>query len=548
VNATVSWNKQSLTVDINETTTAASLKEILESLTSVPADRQKIMPKTKKMWKGLLPADFAFSSLNLAEIAAANKKGIEFSMMGSVGTLAAPATKTVFIEDMTTEEAAKTGAVLPAGLVNLGNTCYMNSTLQCLRATPNLRDTLSTYTGNDSFTSTLRDTFNMLDHSAAAIPPMHFVMAMRSAYPQFAQQNQGRYSQQDADEFLTSLTTKLSTNLKDVRSAYKNEAITDEAIGGAGNAFDSLFGLKMEETLTCSDAGDAEPPKVSYDLERKVVCNIQGGHGSTINVGHLAEGIALGLTSDVEKISDVLGRNANWTKKSRIDRLPKFLCVQFMRFFWKPTPDSSDHAGVKCKILKPVTFNIDLDMYEFCSTRLQTILKVSRDEAIVIEEERAAKKLRGDDGSASTTATAGDAMDVEEEKKPAAGDDATATTDTSTAAAATTMSVEEREMQAAMEMSMSDATSSSSSQSPGVSGAGLPDKFQGKYELYAVVTHKGRDSDGGHYIAWVRQGKTDDWLIFDDDEVYPCTQDKVLALKGGGDHHMAYLNFYRAKE
>ena len=36
-------------------------------------------------------------------------------------------------------------------------------------------------------------------------------------------------------------------------------------------------------------------------------------------------------------------------------------------------------------------------------------------------------------------------------------------------------------------------------------GLGLPADFQGKYELFAVVTHKGRDSDGGHYMGWVRQ-------------------------------------------
>ena len=58
------------------------------------------------------------------------------------------------------------------------------------------------------------------------------------------------------------------------------------------------------------------------------MCNIQGGHGAAIQVNHLAEGIKLGLVGEVEKNSDVLGRNAVWTKTSRIDRLPKYMCVQ----------------------------------------------------------------------------------------------------------------------------------------------------------------------------------------------------------------------------
>jgi ubiquitin carboxyl-terminal hydrolase 14 len=93
-------------------------------------------------------------------------------------------------------------------------------------------------------------------------------------------------------------------------------------------------------------------------------------------------------------------------------------------------------------------------------------------------------------------------------------------------------------------------------------GPGLPLDFQGHYELFAVVTHKGRDADGGHYMGWVKaetQGldktvigdsneSNEDWFVFDDDEVSPCKTEDVLKLKGGGDWHMSYLNFYRAKK
>jgi ubiquitin carboxyl-terminal hydrolase 14 len=40
----------------------------------------------------------------------------------------------------------------------------------------------------------------------------------------------------------------------------------------------------------------------------------------------------------------------------------------------------------------------------------------------------------------------------------------------------------------------------------------------------------------------------EDWFVFDDDEVSPCKTEDVLKLKGGGDWHMSYLSFYRAKK
>lgn len=69
----------------------------------------------------------------------------------------------------------------------------------------------------------------------------------------------------------------------------------------------------------------------------------------------------------------------------------------------------------------------------------------------------------------------------------------------------------------------------------------------GNYQLIGVVTHKGRSADGGHYIGWVH-ASGDDWLRCDDDIVTVVKTDDIMALRGGGDWHTAYLCLYRKVE
>jgi len=53
------------------------------------------------------------------------------------------------------------------------------------------------------------------------------------------------------------------------------------------------------------------------------------------------------------------------------------------------------------------------------------------------------------------------------------------------------------------------------------------------YELQAVLTHKGRASSSGHYVAWVKE-TADRWIMFDDDKISYVTLDKIKELSGGG--------------
>lgn len=71
----------------------------------------------------------------------------------------------------------------------------------------------------------------------------------------------------------------------------------------------------------------------------------------------------------------------------------------------------------------------------------------------------------------------------------------------------------------------------------------------GFYELYAIISHKDRDADSGHYVAWVKESD-DNWLLFDDQKVSVVGNDdiKKLSGRGGADWHMAYICLYRTKQ
>jgi ubiquitin carboxyl-terminal hydrolase 14 len=207
----VKWGKELYSnIEIDTAQPPLIFKSQIFTLTGVPPDRQKVMIKG-----GLLKDDEWGKQLP--------KEGLTIMMMGSADAVKveAPVNAPTFVEDLPEDEQdALETKQYGSGLTNLGNTCYMNSTVQCLYSLEKLREALSKSAAvagdpNSKLVAATRELFKDLEKGGTAFPPFRFLMTLRERFPQFGQQtNEGIYMQQDAEECWTQVMYSLKEKLK----------------------------------------------------------------------------------------------------------------------------------------------------------------------------------------------------------------------------------------------------------------------------------------------------------------------------------------------
>ncbi|XP_058873170.1 ubiquitin carboxyl-terminal hydrolase 21 isoform X1 [Acipenser ruthenus] len=242
------------------------------------------------------------------------------------------------------------------GLCNVGNTCFLNSMVQCLSHTRTLRDyclqkkyrqEVSSRRKTElmnAFSEVLSDLWTT--DMSTAVHPGNFNTIFKESVPHFI-----GYSQQDAQEFLHFLLDRLHSEIN--RTSPQNQPISDlpeskynklredkkamlmwkHYLEREDSKIVDLFAGQLKSSLRCSSCGhESTTFDVFYDLSLPIPKgSVSGGRVSLKDCLALFSQVEE-LKSDNAPMCDRCGKHTDSTKKLTIQRFPKILVLHLNRF------------------------------------------------------------------------------------------------------------------------------------------------------------------------------------------------------------------------
>ena len=470
---------KSYPIDVDLESPGLEFKRKIYEATNIPPERQKVLLRG-----GKLKDDSDMKTFNLKPNQPIMVLGTPLSQK-----LEKPKEKIHFIEDLSEGERNFNPNDTPSGLVNLGNTCYLNSSLQTLYDIKELRDELKIMQPNSLEIGTqkalvvhMKELFEKMNDKKQKITPLNFLTSMRLTFPQFSEKSeQGFYKQQDAEEAYSEILSVILNRFPKLRS---------------------YFEIGMKTTTKCLETH--EDATTGTEQAMKLSCHIN------IHTNFLMDGLKSDMEETIEKSNEQLGKNCKYQIKRSITSLPKYLTIHFVRFFWKR------ETKKKSKILRKVQFPFQLDVTDLLDESVKEEMIKARGSIYKVEKENDEERVTFKKSKPSDTMTTRDQY------------------------------TKQREELAKLKKKWLDnynkALPEGFSQDSGKNPSPL-------YELSAIIAHQGSSADSGHYQAFVKDPEDVDgerWYKFNDDKVTVVNKEKIQSLAGGSEGDSALILLYRA--